>query len=698
MLAVLAAVTFCAAAVATYVGNTLLDSDRFAARSTASLQEPAMRDFLGSKIADGAISESPDLVAVRPLIESAASSVVASGPFRSVFSAAVRDLHRAVIERDQDAIVLVLADVGVVLQAAVAKVDPTAAEKIDSTADARVIDDELSTQIADAARRLRNVRDAVPVLLVLALLMAGGAAWLAADRRRVALVGGVALAGSALVLVLVFNLARYAVLGQVGDPAARDAANALWDSLLGDLRTALLLIAVAGAILAAAARSLFQAVSLEGPLRRAWELVTVAPEATPARVVRALAFVAAGVIALVEPSVIVDAMLLVAGLLLVGTGVNELIRLTSGPERTAARVAGERGGDAPSGRLRRLVVVGLIALAVVSIASALLVREGGVEAVVPALKACNGHRELCDRRLNEVAMAGTHNAMSAVTNPGWLFAQQDRGMDAQLADGIRALLFDTHYGQPAGGSVKTELTQSEAERERLEEELGTEAVDAALRIRDRIEGEPTGPRGVYLCHALCELGALPIATALGQIRDFLAANPHEVLVIVVEDAVEPKDFVDAFRAAGLERWSYDGPVAPPWPTLRSMIEDDRRLVMFAEKQKGGASWLRPAFDSIQETPYSFKQVAQLTDPDKVPASCEENRGEEGAWLFQINHWIDTSPAPKPSNAEQVNAREPLLRRARTCQEQRGLLPNVVAVDFYGRGDVFGVVDELNGLG
>lgn len=58
-----------------------------------------------------------------------------------------------------------LADVGVVLQAAVAKVDPTAAEKIDSTADARVIDDELSTQIADAARRLRNVRDAVPVLL-----------------------------------------------------------------------------------------------------------------------------------------------------------------------------------------------------------------------------------------------------------------------------------------------------------------------------------------------------------------------------------------------------------------------------------------------------------------------------------------------------------------------------------------------------
>ncbi len=128
-----------------------------------------------------------------------------------------------------------------------------------------------------------------------------------------------------------------------------------------------------------------------------------------------------------------------------------------------------------------------------------------------------------------------------------------------------------------------------------------------------------------------------------------------------------------------------------------MIEDDRRLVVFAEKQKGGAKWLRPAFESIQETPYTFKRTSQLTDSGELAASCAENRGEPGASLFQINHWIDTSPAPKPSNAEKVNARGPLLRRVHECQRRRGLLPNVVAVDFYRRGDVIGVVDELNGV-
>ena len=69
-----------------------------------------------------------------------------------------------------------------------------------------------------------------------------------------------------------------------------------------------------------------------------------------------------------------------------------------------------------------------------------------------------------------------------------------------------------------------------------------------------------------------------------------------------------------------------------------------------------------------------------------------------AGLFQINHWIETAPTPLPSNAEIVNARDVLLVRARKCERERGMLPNIVAVDFYRSGDLFGVVDVLNGVG
>ena len=50
-----------------------------------------------------------------------------------------------------------------------------------------------------------------------------------------------------------------------------------------------------------------------------------------------------------------------------------------------------------------------------------------------------------------------------------------------------------------------------------------------------------------------------------------------------------------------------------------------------------------------------------------------------------------------TNAEIVNTREFLLDRARRCQSERGMLPNILAVDFAMTGDVVGAATELNGL-
>ena len=63
----------------------------------------------------------------------------------------------------------------------------------------------------------------------------------------------------------------------------------------------------------------------------------------------------------------------------------------------------------------------------------------------------------------------------------------------------------------------------------------------------------------------------------------------------------------------------------------------------------------------------------------------------------VNNWVDTTPVPRASSAEVVNAHAALLQRAETCRRLRHRLPNLVAVDFYKHGDVFGVVRTLNGV-
>jgi hypothetical protein len=94
---------------------------------------------------------------------------------------------------------------------------------------------------------------------------------------------------------------------------------------------------------------------------------------------------------------------------------------------------------------------------------------------------------------------------------------------------------------------------------------------------------------------------------------------------------------------------------------------------------------------VQETPYQFKTIEALAAPE----SCNPNRGGTAGSLLLVNHWIDTAPAPRVTIARRVNAHDFLTRRLSLCRKSRGIMPNLVAVDFYRQGDAAKVVDELN---
>jgi hypothetical protein len=311
---------------------------------------------------------------------------------------------------------------------------------------------------------------------------------------------------------------------------------------------------------------------------------------------------------------------------------------------------------------------------------------------------CNGSRTLCDRTLEQVALPATHNSMS-VPLPGWFSIEQDAPIANQLRAGIRGLLIDTHYAERLpNGKLRTETGDTSRLREQARSDgVSSEAVDAALRIRDRLGFSGKGTRGIYLCHSFCELGGTPLDSVLGDIHDFLVANPGAVLVVINQDYVSPRDFVAAVHKAGLAGLAYRGPTADGrWLTLRQMIDENQRVVFLAENHAGPAPWYRLAYRTVtKETPYAFKKTGQLTDRSALAASCRPNRGPARAPIFLVNNWVTTDPIPLPTNAEKVDAYHPLLRRLRECERIRHHIPNLVAVNFYARGDLFRAVDALN---
>lgn len=302
---------------------------------------------------------------------------------------------------------------------------------------------------------------------------------------------------------------------------------------------------------------------------------------------------------------------------------------------------------------------------------------------------CNGVPEICDRPLDQVVLPGTHNSMSS-EEYGWALPNQYHSIPTQLDQGIRAFLIDTHYGKPTPGAGVSNVADWNAGADGNPHEVGA----------------PT-----YLCHSYCALGASPLAEELAKVTSFLQANPREVLVFVVQDAIHPDDYATAVDDSGLIGFVYTGSVES-FPTLEQMIASNQRVVMLSEGNTGSVPWFHNGYAGpLQETPYNFRETAneaasvvipRLTDSDQLDHSCRPNRGGQTGPLFLMNHWVNgiygggNPVTPDPEVSKILNQKDVLVNRARACEQRRGKLPTIVAIDQFGDGDLIGAVDELNG--
>ncbi len=694
---VLASLAVTLALVAAYARQAGVDSDQFANRATVALHDESVRSLIAQKVTDELVLKNEaDLIAARPIIESVASEIVGGRAFTSLFRKAVRDLHRALFKRDRNTVTLTLTDVGTVLAAALEQVRPALADELQATERVELVTSDIGSLSAKLADIAETVELLALFLVLLSLVLVAGALVVATDRRQAVVELGVGASVAGVLLVVAYSVGRGVAVDHVQGPDEQAAARAVWQAFLGDLRTASWILAISGAAVAASAASLIKPAQFGEPLRVAAAWVSREPRRPALRVLRAAAFVAAGIAVLVARNAVLSLLLTVLGIYLIYEGLSAVLRLVYRPEERE-----EEEPEPPRARAirRRRIATALAPAGLIAVVVALFLGSGGTSTAAPAKGPCNGRLELCERRLDHVALAATHNSMS-VPLPGWYSSEQEKPIIDQLGDGIRGLLIDTHYGDRLeNGRVRTSISSSGELRQKAHVDgVSDETLAAAQRLRDRLGFQGKGERGMYLCHSFCELGATRLDSVLEDLRTFLVANPGAVVVVINQDYVTPDDFVGAVRDADLERFAYTGPVGHRWQTLRKMVDTGKRVVFLAENEAGGAPWYHLAYDGItEETPYAFRKVAQLTNPDRLEASCEPNRGPEGAPLFLLNHWITTDPVPLPSNARKVNAYDPLLERARECQRIRGHLPNLVAVNFYREGDLFRVVDTLNRL-
>ncbi|MFE7169320.1 hypothetical protein [Streptomyces sp. NPDC057616] len=291
-----------------------------------------------------------------------------------------------------------------------------------------------------------------------------------------------------------------------------------------------------------------------------------------------------------------------------------------------------------------------------------------------APRVCEGQAWLCDRPYDQVAYLTSHNANSTTVDR-FIGPLQDPAIPAQLDDGVRALQLDTyHWERPdeiAGRLADSDFTPEQRK-------FLASAVEKL---------NPPRP-GLWLCHAVCRAGAIPLVPTLRQLGTWMRAHPTEVVTLIVQDAISGEDTEKAFRQAGLTDLvrTPDPDPAKPWPTLGEMIDSGRRLVVFAEQADGPAPWYRNFYRYGMETPFAFRTPGDM--------SCVPHRGGTGKRLFLLNHFI-TNNGGSRLDAGEVNSRRFVLDRVHACERERGRPVNFIAVDYATIGDAQGATDALN---
>ncbi|MFF3906191.1 RICIN domain-containing protein [Streptomyces sp. NPDC001848] len=278
------------------------------------------------------------------------------------------------------------------------------------------------------------------------------------------------------------------------------------------------------------------------------------------------------------------------------------------------------------------------------------------------------------RTLDQVTFLTAHNAYANGVDGGFappfvnLVPNQVRGIDQQLADGIRGFMLDIHQT----------------------------------------------PDGAILCHDSCTLVSRPVAlwVDIQRIVDFLKAHPDQFTTVFLEDYVDPGVLRgELARVSGLSDVLYrpdrTGVKQNGWPKMADLIAANHRLLIFTDHSRAAdeaAGLTRDSFGVMYQKDWTVENYWSMgSGIGSSDWSCYSRwydantnipltRTEPGFRpLFVMNHFRD---ATITSTARTDNTK--LADRAqRFCQPAARKKPNYLAVDRYDLGDPASAVTTLN---
>mgnify|MGYP002715270672 CR=1 FL=1 len=275
---------------------------------------------------------------------------------------------------------------------------------------------------------------------------------------------------------------------------------------------------------------------------------------------------------------------------------------------------------------------------------------------------CNGYSSLCNKKYSNVTYVGTHNsyAHGSEGSPG---VNQNVPVTKQLEDGVRLL---------------------------------------------QIQGQEKDS-GVSLCHTSCLIhDGGTLESYAKDVVKWLESNRNEVITIIISNPsdIPVSKWAQSFKSSGLDKYAYTSQKnlteRHQWPTLKQMINDNHRVVIFMDRQTNikHTNFILPEFSNVWETPYDQRSLPFNCTPDRYATKPSK-------LMYLHNNVLDKEQSvlgkkfgvPDTDKLGHTNSYKVVRDSVNSCAKKNDHYPTFILVDYYdvGGGGPFKAAAEMNGV-
>jgi len=239
-------------ALATSQAGALTSAPSFSGGALAVVESAPVRSLIATTVAGRVAAQTgASAAALEPIVDAAVGRALENQAVRGEIQAAAGSLESELLAGRATRLTLALPRIGPALSRAVLTRDPRLAYVLDRLGTVTVVDVPIAPGVAADLHALARASQDAALLGVLAAALAALALILSQERRRTLRWLGLGALVSGLAAVGAYLLGRQLVTGAFSAPAAAAAAGSAWHAALGGLEGSGLLLALAGAGVAA---------------------------------------------------------------------------------------------------------------------------------------------------------------------------------------------------------------------------------------------------------------------------------------------------------------------------------------------------------------------------------------------------------------------------------------------------------------